>query len=68
MTRLHPAVGIEKLKKVKRDKLVDLLRRVVANPSHLEEVADAVAAGWMPVLRIDGHGKAEVLIGEAAKL
>lgn len=56
-------------KKLKRDKLVDLLRRVVANPGHLEEVAEAIAADWMPIQRIDEHGKAEVLIGgESAKL
>jgi hypothetical protein len=55
-------------KKLKRDKLVDLFRRVVANPGRLEEVAEAIAADWMPILRIDEHGKAEVLIGEAAKL
>lgn len=53
--------------KIKRAKLLDILRRVIANPGNAEEVAREIALDWSPMIRIDSRGRMEVVVGTGAK-
>lgn len=48
--------------KIKRDKLLDLFRRVIANPENLAKVVDAVALNWCPPFKIDRKGNTAVVL------
>jgi hypothetical protein len=59
---------MEATEKLKREALIDLLRRVVANmdkPRNLEQVAEAIARDWSPPMRVDEHGRLAVDVGDA---
>lgn len=58
--RLHT---IEEINFLKYDKLVDILRRVVANPNNIKEVAERIALDWNPVVRIESDGKITIVVG-----
>jgi hypothetical protein len=49
---------------MKRDKLADILRRVVANPGNVPEVAEQIAQDWFPKFKIDKDGRAEIVVGD----
>jgi hypothetical protein len=41
----------------KEKALLDVIRRVVANPQNAVRVAIAIAADWSPMAKVDQHGK-----------
>ena len=45
------------IEQFKRDELLDLIRRCIANPHNAKKVADAVARDWNPAIGIlkNGH-------------
>lgn len=45
-----------RIEKVKRDRLKDLLRRAMANPDKLDEVVDAVLQDWFPLVTVSPKG------------
>jgi len=49
-------VNIDQLK---RDRLLDILRRVIANPGNVPQVAETIARDWFPMLRVGPNGKFE---------
>jgi len=53
--------------KIKRDRLIDLFRRAVANPHTLVEVATAVAHNWCPPFKVDSKGKTTVVVSDGSK-
>lgn len=51
---------IEEAKKVKLERLMELLRGVLAEPSTLNNVANEIAKDWFPMLSVDADGKMTV--------
>lgn len=49
---------------MKREKLRDILRRVVANPDNLAEAAREIAEDWSPKFHVNPKGKWEIIIGD----
>ena len=54
--------------KLKREKLLDIIRRVVANPGNAKEVADEIALDWFPKIQVDPKGVIRVVLGSGRKL
>jgi len=44
---------------LKRDRLLDILGRVVADPSSAPQVAETLARDWFSMLRVGPNGKFE---------
>ena len=55
----NSALGLDQLK---RDTLLDLIRRVIANPGNAVRVADAIARDWSPTIHVDGRGNTSLVI------
>lgn len=53
--------------KIKRDKLRDIIRRVIANPQHVDEVVDEIALDWFPNIHVDQGGCIRVVVGSGVK-
>ena len=51
----------------KRDKLLDILRRLLANPGNAREVADEIALDWFPLVRVNADGSSEFVLGSGRK-
>ena len=51
----------------KRNKLLDILRRVVANPENLKEVADEIALDWFPMAQVAKDGSVSFVLGSGRK-
>ncbi len=54
---------------IKRDYLLDIIRRVIANPDNAREVADKLAEDWFPPMfsLIDSKGRRDILKSENKK-
>jgi hypothetical protein len=48
--------GLTRIEQAKRDKLLDILRRLIANPGNAPIVAEVLARDWNPTVVIDGEG------------
>lgn len=56
---------IPEINRQKQEKMLDIIRRVIANPENAKEVAEQLAMDWFPLCEIDekgisfviGHGK-----------
>lgn len=50
------------IERIKAERLLGVLRRVVANPQNAEEVAKVLAIDWCPLIKVDekGHVSFEV--------
>ena len=53
--------------KLKRDKLRDIIRRVIANPTNVDEVADEIARDWFPLINVTPQGVMEIIVGSGQK-
>lgn len=53
--------------RIKREKLQDIMRRIIANPSNIDEVVDQVAMDWFPMVRVDPKGRIEIVVGSGKK-
>ena len=51
----------------KRNKLLDILRRVIANPENLKEVADEIALDWFPMAQVAKDGSVSFVLGSGRK-
>jgi hypothetical protein len=51
----------------KREKLLDILRRVIANPGNAAEVADEISRDWFPTWECDPKGNWSVRLGTGQK-
>lgn len=49
----------------KRAKLLDMIRRVIANPQNAKRVADAIALDWHPTICVGSDGNFTILVGGA---
>lgn len=47
--------------------LADIIRRVVANPANVDEVAEEIATDWFPVCKISGSGEVSFVLGSGKK-
>jgi hypothetical protein len=47
-----PIEFLEKVEKFKKDKLLDIIRRTIANPGNAEHVAEALAKDWHPLFQV----------------
>jgi len=52
---------------LKRKKLSDILRRLLANPGTVPDVVEQIAMDWFPVFRIDEKGRTEIVVGDGHK-
>jgi hypothetical protein len=52
---------------MKRRKLLDIIRRVIANPHNAAEAADEIAKDWFPMIHVQRDGAIEIVIGSGAK-
>jgi hypothetical protein len=52
--------NIEEFEKMKRDRLLDIIRRVLANPGEAKRVAEVLARDWTPMWTVDGKGKISI--------
>lgn len=52
---------------LKRAKLLDVIRRAIANPQNIQEVVDEIALDWFPSVRADSKGFLEIVIGSGKK-
>lgn len=50
----HPRIDTDQ---IKEDRLLDIIRRVIANSENAKEVAHEIAKDWFPVWRVDPDGK-----------
>jgi hypothetical protein len=57
----------EDLNLLKTNKLIDLLRRAIANPGNLKEVAEQVALDWFPKFVVDSKGKVSIRVSTSEK-
>lgn len=48
---------------IKREKLLDIIRRVIANPENAKEVAEEVSRDWLPLIHVDEHNEISFIIG-----
>lgn len=55
------------LEQLKRDKLADIVRRVIANPQNLTETVTEISLDWFPMMRAVADGKFEIIIGHGKK-
>lgn len=60
-------VSLDEANKIKRAKLQDILKRVVANPMTIAEVADQIADDWYPMFNVDEKGNMSIVIGNGQK-
>lgn len=51
----------QKLEAAKRERLLDILRRVIANPTNATRVAAEIAAEWDPTFRVRSDGSVEIM-------
>jgi hypothetical protein len=57
----------DKLDRAKRDKLLDIIRRVIANPENAKEAADEIAQDWFPMIKVDARGAIHFRVGSGRK-
>lgn len=55
-----------KIEELKRAKLLDILRRVIANPQNAETVADEIVQDWFPMIEVAGDGSFKLIMGSGA--
>lgn len=53
--------------KIKQRKLLDLMRRVIANPENAKEVANEIAIDWTPMIQVNSNGSMEIIVGSGRK-
>lgn len=58
-----PTNLIVRIEKLKRDKLLDILRRCIANPGNVTEVSNEIAKDWFPLMRVSADGSCEIVVG-----
>jgi hypothetical protein len=51
----------------KRDKILDILRRVIANPFTAPEVASELSLDWNPMIVVDSKGNIDFRVGSGKK-
>ncbi len=51
----------------KKTKLLDIIRRAIANPGNLNEVVAEIALDWNPTLQIDTKGNRSFVLGSGRK-
>lgn len=54
------------IEKLRRDKMLDILRRVIANPGNAPDVANQLVMDWFPVIRINADASIEFEIGDGS--
>jgi hypothetical protein len=52
--------------KCKREFVLDMIRRVVANPGNARKVADAIASDWNPTIVVRADGSCDFGVSEEA--
>lgn len=67
ITRERSGILVVGADKIKRDKLRDLIRRVIANPQHINEVTNEIALDWFPTIRVSPKGHLEIIVGSGRK-
>lgn len=56
-----PYEFLERMEKFKREKLLDIIRRVTANPGNAEDAANAIALDWFPKFQVKPDGKIDLV-------
>jgi hypothetical protein len=56
------AAFLNRVETIKQERLLDILRRLIANPENAPQVAAALAVDWCPVVRVDSQGDIEVIL------
>lgn len=51
----------------KRDKMKDILRRLVANPAKMDEVTNELSLDWFPMMQIEPSGNITFILGTGHK-
>jgi hypothetical protein len=54
------APGLVQIDQLKQARLLDILRRVIANPENAKSVAETLSRDWFPMLHIDATGKVKI--------
>lgn len=54
---------LEDIHRAKRDRILDLIRRATANGTH-QEVAEALARDWTPLITINKLGQVVIMISD----
>ncbi len=62
----HALARVGALEEIKVQRLLDLIRRVVANPQNAEEVARAIAADWTPLWEVSAAGCVSIRLPRGA--
>lgn len=58
---------IDDIDQMKREKLLDILRRVIANPGNVNEVVTEIALDWFPRAQIATDGSVSIVVGSGRK-
>lgn len=65
--RIENGARLDEANKLKHEKLLDIIRRVIANPQHAKDAVDEIAIDWFPVFRVDQKGNFTIIVGSDRK-
>lgn len=60
-------MSFEQIEKLKQEKLLDIIRQVIANPHKASEAAREIAMDWSPILYVDAKGECSFMYGSGTK-